>query len=131
MEAKKEQSSKHAQSFGARQPTMGGPNPGQVRRGQEGLGAALGVPLTLCFPPRQERGVWLSLLETLRERELLPAVTFTFSRGRCEDQAAALGSLDLLSGPERSQVRQFLTRCLARLRGSDRRLPQVWGLGAF
>ncbi|XP_053788963.1 SKI2 subunit of superkiller complex protein, partial [Vidua chalybeata] len=101
VEAKKEQSSKHAQSFGARQPTMGGPNPGQ------------------------ERGVWLSLLETLRERELLPAVTFTFSRGRCEDQAAALGSLELLSGPERGQVRQFLTRCLARLRGSDRRLPQV------
>uniref|UniRef100_A0A8U7NI48 Uncharacterized protein n=1 Tax=Corvus moneduloides TaxID=1196302 RepID=A0A8U7NI48_CORMO len=101
VEAKKEQSSKHAQSFGARQPTMAGPNPGQ------------------------ERGVWLALLETLRERELLPAVTFTFSRGRCEDQAAALGSLDLLSGPERGQVRQFLTRCLARLRGSDRRLPQV------
>ncbi|KAM3654682.1 LOW QUALITY PROTEIN: superkiller complex protein 2-like, partial [Ammospiza maritima maritima] len=101
VEAKKEQSSKHAQSFGARQPHHGGSNPGQ------------------------ERGVWLSLLETLRERELLPAVTFTFSRGRCEDQAAALGSLELLSGPERAQVRQFLTRCLARLRGSDRRLPQV------
>ncbi|XP_064557033.1 superkiller complex protein 2 isoform X1 [Zonotrichia leucophrys gambelii] len=101
VEAKKEQSSKHAQSFGARQPTLGGSNPGQ------------------------ERGVWLSLLETLRERELLPAVTFTFSRGRCEDQAAALGSLDLLGGPEKAQVRQFLTRCLARLRGSDRRLPQV------
>ncbi|XP_041321879.1 helicase SKI2W-like, partial [Pyrgilauda ruficollis] len=75
--------------------------------------------------PGQERGVWLSLLETLRERELLPAVTFTFSRGRCEEQAAALGSLELLGGPERAQVRQFLTRCLARLRGSDRRLPQV------
>ncbi|XP_058711423.1 superkiller complex protein 2-like, partial [Poecile atricapillus] len=101
VEAKKEQSSKHAQSFGARQPTMGAPNPGQ------------------------ERGVWLSLLQTLRERELLPAVTFTFSRGRCEEQAAALGSLELLSGAERAQVRHFLTRCLARLRGSDRRLPQV------
>ncbi|NXY25504.1 SKIV2 Helicase, partial [Atrichornis clamosus] len=124
VEAKKEQSSKHAQSFGARQPTMGGSNPGQVRWGCRGLGAVLGVLLTLC-PPWQERGVWLSLLETLRERELLPAVTFTFSRGRCEDQAAALGSLDLLSGPERGHVRQFLTRCLARLRGSDRRLPQV------
>uniref|UniRef100_A0A8U8BU24 Uncharacterized protein n=1 Tax=Geospiza parvula TaxID=87175 RepID=A0A8U8BU24_GEOPR len=75
--------------------------------------------------PGQERGVWLSLLQTLRERELLPAVAFTFSRGRCEEQAAALGSLELLGGPERARVRQFLTRCLARLRGSDRRLPQV------
>ncbi|XP_058710685.1 superkiller complex protein 2-like, partial [Poecile atricapillus] len=101
VEAKKEQSSKHAQSFGARQPTMGAPNPGQ------------------------ERGVWPSLLQTLRERELLLAVTFTFSRGRCEEQAAALGSLELLSGAERAQVRHFLTHCLARLRGSDRRLPQV------
>ncbi|XP_017695743.1 PREDICTED: helicase SKI2W-like, partial [Lepidothrix coronata] len=85
-------------------------------------GSPLTCPVAHLSP---ERGVWLSLLETLRERELLPAVTFTFSRGRCEDQAAALGSLDLLSGAERGSVRQFLTRCLARLRGSDRRLPQV------
>uniref|UniRef100_A0A674HF23 Helicase C-terminal domain-containing protein n=1 Tax=Taeniopygia guttata TaxID=59729 RepID=A0A674HF23_TAEGU len=103
----------------------------------EGLRAVLGVlgrsrgagvcPRGPTHPIRspQERGVWLSLLETLRERELLPAVTFTFSRGRCEEQAAALGSLELLDGPERARVRQFLTRCLARLRGSDRRLPQV------
>ncbi|XP_074427802.1 superkiller complex protein 2, partial [Larus michahellis] len=101
VEAKKERSSKHAQTFGAKQPTMGGTG------------------------PAQDRGVWLALLGLLRERGLLPVVAFTFSRGRCRDQAAALGSLQLLEAPERGRVRAFFQRCVARLRGADRRLPQV------
>ncbi|XP_072703917.1 LOW QUALITY PROTEIN: superkiller complex protein 2 [Ciconia boyciana] len=101
VEAKKERTSKHAQTFGAKQPTMGGTGPGQ------------------------DRGVWLALLGLLREREQLPVVAFTFSRSRCDEHADALGSLDLVSGAERGRIRLFFQRCVARLRGSDRRLPQV------
>ncbi|XP_039574931.1 helicase SKI2W-like, partial [Passer montanus] len=43
VEAKKEQSSKHAQSFGARQPTMGGSNPGQVLQLSDLLQRGIGV----------------------------------------------------------------------------------------
>ncbi|XP_051499779.1 SKI2 subunit of superkiller complex protein [Apus apus] len=100
MEAKKEQSSKHAQSFGAKQPNMGG-------------------------SPGQEQGLWLALLRLLQTRSLLPVVAFTFSRGRCWARAQALGGLDLLSPPERSHVRGFVHKCLGRLGGPDRRLPQV------
>lgn len=100
VEAKKERMSKHAQTFGAKQPTHQG-------------------------GPAQDRGVYLSLLASLRAREQLPVVVFTFSRGRCDEQASGLTSLDLTTSSEKSEIHLFLQRCLARLRGSDRQLPQV------
>ncbi|XP_035879745.1 helicase SKI2W isoform X3 [Phyllostomus discolor] len=100
LEAKKERMSKHAQTFGAKQPTHQG-------------------------GPAQDRGVYLSLLASLRRRAQLPVVVFTFSRGRCDEQAAGLTSLDLTTNSEKSEIHLFLQRCLARLRGSDRQLPQV------
>ncbi|CAK6447145.1 unnamed protein product [Pipistrellus nathusii] len=100
VEAKKERMSKHAQTFGAKQPTQQG-------------------------GPAQDRGVYLSLLASLRTRAQLPVVVFTFSRGRCDEQASGLTSLDLTTSSEKSEIHLFLQRCLARLRGSDRQLPQV------
>lgn len=83
--------------------------------------------LNLCpFPVLlQDRGVYLSLLASLRTRAQLPVVVFTFSRGRCDEQASGLTSLDLTTSSEKSEIHLFLQRCLARLRGSDRQLPQV------
>uniref|UniRef100_A0A8I3NUP8 Ski2 like RNA helicase n=1 Tax=Canis lupus familiaris TaxID=9615 RepID=A0A8I3NUP8_CANLF len=100
VEAKKERMSKHAQTFGAKQPTHQG-------------------------GPAQDRGVYLSLLASLRTRAQLPVVVFTFSRGRCDEQASGLTSLDLTTSSEKSEIHLFLQRCLVRLRGSDRQLPQV------
>lgn len=100
VEAKKERTSKHVQTFGAKQPTHQG-------------------------GPAQDRGVYLSLLASLRSRAQLPVVVFTFSRGRCDEQASGLTSLDLTTSSEKSEIHLFLQRCLARLRGSDRQLPQV------
>lgn len=80
--------------------------------------------------------MYLSLLASLRTRAQLPVVVFTFSRGRCDEQASGLTSLDLTTSSEKSEIHLFLQRCLARLRGSDRQLPQVgrgiwrrWGSG--
>lgn len=79
--------------------------------------------------------MYLSLLASLRARAQLPVVVFTFSRGRCDEQASGLTSLDLTTSSEKSEIHLFLQRCLARLRGSDRQLPQVrpsrygWGCG--
>ena len=70
--------------------------------------------------------MYLSLLASLRTRAQLPVVVFTFSRGRCDEQASGLTSLDLTTSSEKSEIHLFLQRCLARLRGSDRQLPQVW-----
>ncbi|XP_040547233.1 helicase SKI2W [Gallus gallus] len=101
VEAQKQRASKHTQSFGAKQPHGGGSGPGQ------------------------DRAMWHSLVALLQAQGQLPAVAFTFSRGRCDAHAAALGRTDLSSAAEKGRVRGFVRRCLARLRGGDRRLPQV------
>ncbi|XP_067416357.1 superkiller complex protein 2 [Emydura macquarii macquarii] len=101
VEAKKERTSKHAQTFGAKQPLH--------------PGAGLG----------QDKSVWLSLIDALRKRDQLPVVAFTFSRARCDDNAAALTTVDLTTGAEKSEVHVFFQKCIARLKGSDRQLPQV------
>lgn len=101
VEAKKERTSKHAQTFGAKQPTHVAAGPGQ------------------------EKGVWLSLVDALRKRDQLPVVAFTFSRARCDDNAAALTTLDLTTSTEKSEVHVFFQKCISRLKGSDRQLPQV------
>lgn len=77
----------------------------------------------------QDRAMWHSLVALLQAQGQLPAVAFTFSRGRCDAHAAALGRTDLSSAAEKGRVRGFVRRCLARLRGGDRRLPQVGALG--
>uniref|UniRef100_A0A672TYZ7 SKI2 subunit of superkiller complex n=1 Tax=Strigops habroptila TaxID=2489341 RepID=A0A672TYZ7_STRHB len=97
-------SSKSGQNFGAKHPTMAPTTPGQ-------------------------RGMWLALLGLLQEREQLPVVAFTFSRSRCDDHAAAIGPMDLLSPTEKVRSRLFFQRCIGRLRGPDRRLPQVVAMG--
>uniref|UniRef100_A0A8D0H0W4 SKI2 subunit of superkiller complex n=1 Tax=Sphenodon punctatus TaxID=8508 RepID=A0A8D0H0W4_SPHPU len=101
MDAKKERASKHSQTFGAKQPTHSGSGPGQ------------------------DKSVWLSLLDMLRKRDQLPVVAFTFSRNRCDDNAAALTTVDLTSSTEKSEIHIFFQKCIARLKGSDRQLPQV------
>uniref|UniRef100_A0A8C5MUA5 SKI2 subunit of superkiller complex n=1 Tax=Leptobrachium leishanense TaxID=445787 RepID=A0A8C5MUA5_9ANUR len=99
VDAKKERSSKYSQTFGARHPHGGGAG--------------------------HDKGTWLSLVQSLRQRDALPVVVFTFSRVRCEQNAAALTTLDLCNTSERSEVQTYYTKCLSRLRAEDRRLPQV------
>ncbi|KAM8952765.1 superkiller complex protein 2 [Pelodytes ibericus] len=99
VEAKKERSSKYSQTFGARHPHGGGAG--------------------------HDKGTWLSLVQSLRQRDSLPVVVFTFSRTRCEQNAAALSTVDLCNTSEKSEVQTYYTKSLSRLRGADRQLPQV------
>nr|XP_039270547.1 helicase SKI2W-like [Styela clava] len=99
IDAKKERTSKHQKSFGAK----------------SGKGAT----------PGSDKGVWLSIVERLRKKEQLPVVAFTFSRKRCDDNASMLTSLDLTSSAEKSEIHIFFNKCVQKLKGSDRKLPQV------
>ncbi|KAI5087367.1 helicase SKI2W isoform X1 [Silurus meridionalis] len=100
VEAKKERTSKHAQSFGTKK-------------------------VSQSTTPNQDRAVWQTLLHFLSERQQTPVVAFTFSRTRCDDNARALTSLDLTTSVEKNEIHSFFLRSLSRLRGGDRQLPQI------
>ena len=73
----------------------------------------------------QDKNVWLSLVTKLRKSDQLPVVAFTLSRRRCDENAASLESLDLTSTSEKREIKVFFNKCIQRLKGSDKVLPQV------
>ncbi|XP_047460364.1 helicase SKI2W [Mugil cephalus] len=99
VDAKKERTSKHAQSFGTKN--------------------------THNTSASQDRTVWLTLLHFLSQRQQTPVVAFTFSRTRCDENARSLDSMDLTSSKEKAEIHSFFQKSLSRLRGGDRQLPQI------
>ncbi|XP_034277358.1 LOW QUALITY PROTEIN: superkiller complex protein 2 [Pantherophis guttatus] len=101
VDAKKDRTSKHSQTFGAKQPMHAGAGPGQ------------------------DKNIWLSLIDMLRKKDQLPVVAFTFSRNRCDENASMLTTIDLTTTTEKSEIHVFFQKCISRLKGTDRQLPQV------
>lgn len=126
VDAKKERTSKHNQSFGTRNTSS------QVTSASQVV-APHSFP-SCAFPPRvssrvssspQDRNVWLTLLHFLSQRQQTPVVAFTFSRARCDENARSLDSLDLTTSVEKAEIHSFFQKSLGRLRGGDRQLPQA------
>ena len=61
----------------------------------------------------------------LSKRELLPIVSFVFSRKRCDDNINMLSSMDLNTQAEKSEVHQFIQKSIMSLSKEDRHIPQV------
>ncbi|XP_031255224.1 DExH-box ATP-dependent RNA helicase DExH11 isoform X2 [Pistacia vera] len=74
---------------------------------------------------RSEASIWLSLINKLSKKSLLPVVIFCFSKNRCDKSADALTGTDLTTSSEKSEIRIFCDRAFSRLKGSDRSLPQI------
>ncbi|EGZ09585.1 hypothetical protein PHYSODRAFT_318253 [Phytophthora sojae] len=72
-----------------------------------------------------DQGEWTKLINTLKDKSLLPVVVFAFSKRLCEESANKLAKLDLSTPSERSEIHLFLETSVQRLQGSDRELPQV------
>lgn len=100
VDAKKERTSKHAQSFGAKNASHN-------------------------TTASQDRAVWLTLLHFLSQRQQTPVVAFTFSRTRCDENARSLDSMDLTTSVEKAEIHSFFQKSMSRLRGGDRQLPQI------
>jgi hypothetical protein len=82
--------------------------------------------------------LWIHLIGLLKKKELLPVVVFTFSKRRCEENAASMPNTDLCSAAEKSEVHVAIERSLTRLKGEFcfSCLPVGWllltvGLGWF
>ncbi|KAM9838391.1 superkiller complex protein 2 [Aulostomus maculatus] len=100
VDAKKERTSKHAQSFGTKNTSHN-------------------------TTASQDRAVWLTLLHFLSQQQQTPVVAFTFSRTRCDENARSLDSMDLTNSVEKAEIHSFFQKSLSRLRGGDRQLPQI------
>ena len=75
--------------------------------------------------PMQEKNILITLVDHLKKQDKMPVVLFTLSRNRCDQNASLLTSVDLTTTMEKSDIMHFINRCIQRLKGSDRKLPQV------
>ncbi|OCK83338.1 antiviral helicase [Lepidopterella palustris CBS 459.81] len=73
----------------------------------------------------QDRNIWVHLVQHLRNKELLPACIFVFSKKRCEENAEALSNLDYCTAAEKSAIHMTIEKSIARLKPEDRVLPQI------
>ncbi|KAG9222318.1 hypothetical protein CCMSSC00406_0002653 [Pleurotus cornucopiae] len=106
---------------------------GQQRGGQRGgrgtvtpaRGVARGGGPPRTIHSATDKNLYVHLLANLRKKGLLPVVIFTFSKKRCEENAGTLINSDLCTSVEKSEVHVAIEKALSRLKGSDRKLPQI------
>ncbi|KAI6180853.1 hypothetical protein M3Y98_00765800 [Aphelenchoides besseyi] len=72
-----------------------------------------------------DRSVYSNLTAFLQQKDFMPCVIFVFSRKRCDDNANMMQSADLTTAKEKSEITRFFNKCIDRLKGSDKILPQV------
>ncbi|PPR06143.1 hypothetical protein CVT26_005365 [Gymnopilus dilepis] len=117
------------QRVGARgaAPARGQQRGGPPARGGRGAPIARGggssAPRTMHTGA--DKNLYVHMLGNLRKKTLLPVVVFTFSKKRCEENAATLTNLDLCTSVEKSEIHVAVEKALSRLKGSDKKLPQI------
>ncbi|ULT95328.1 hypothetical protein L3Y34_004213 [Caenorhabditis briggsae] len=77
------------------------------------------------WPGKNDKNIYLNLINFMKCADQLPMVIFVFSRKRCDDNAQMLSSMNLTTEVEKQHVRTFFSQCIQRLKGSDKELPQV------
>ncbi|WRT70395.1 uncharacterized protein IL334_007393 [Kwoniella shivajii] len=102
----------------------GAPAPAAAGRGGAGGRGGRGGGFGGRPSHQLDQNVWTHLINYLKKNNLLPVVSFVFSKKRCEEYAQTL-SMDLNSAKEKSEVHTTWERALTRLKGSDKTLPQI------
>ncbi|KAI8918464.1 NUC185 domain-containing protein [Powellomyces hirtus] len=73
-----------------------------------------------------DRNMYIHLLGLLKKKQLLPVIIFSFSKRKCEEYANGLVNVDFTAGAaEKSEIHVFIEKCVGRLKGSDKELPQI------
>ena len=110
------------QRVGARgaAPARGQQRGGPPARGGRGAPIARGggssAPRTMHTGA--DKNLYVHMLGNLRKKALLPVVVFTFSKKRCEENAATLTNLDLCTSVEKSEIHVAVEKALSRLKGT-------------
>lgn len=61
----------------------------------------------------------------LKKREQLPVVAFTLSKKKCDANADMVRNISMVTMSEQSHIVTFFNKSMAKLKGTDRELPQV------
>jgi len=72
-----------------------------------------------------QKNALVKMVRTLETLKMTPTVVFCFSKKRIDEYASQLRMIDFTSAAEKSQIHVFCEKALDRLKGSDRRLPQI------
>ncbi|KAK1233069.1 Antiviral helicase ski2 [Marasmius sp. AFHP31] len=110
------------QRGGARGAAGRGGRAGAPARGGRGGGAG---PSSRTIHTGADKNLYVHLVVLLKKKNLLPVVVFTLSKKRCEENASTLTNQDLCTAVEKSEVHVAIEKALSRLKGSDRKLPQI------
>ncbi|TEB38714.1 translation repressor [Coprinellus micaceus] len=86
-------------------------------------GGTSNVPRTMHMGA--DKNLYVHLVGHLKKKNLLPVVVFTLSKKRCEENASTLTNQDLCTGVEKSEVHVAIEKAVSRLKGTDRKLPQI------
>lgn len=62
---------------------------------------------------RNKKSYVKEIIRNLQENDMLPAIYFTFSRKKCDEQMEKCASLDLVTKSEKAQIRQFIDEFIA------------------
>ncbi|KZT27539.1 antiviral helicase [Neolentinus lepideus HHB14362 ss-1] len=103
----------------------GGQRGGPPARGAPQRGGGRGAGPQRTVHQGADKSLYVHLLGHLKKKTLLPVVIFTFSKKRCEENAATLVNLDLCTALDKSEVHVTIEKALSRLEGSDKKLPQI------
>ncbi|KAJ9111455.1 hypothetical protein QFC19_001224 [Naganishia cerealis] len=108
-------------------PARGGGGRGAAQGGRGGSTGVThyGAPRSYGGAGSMDKNLWSQLVNHLKKIDLLPVVVFTFSKKRCEANAASLSAVDLNVASEKSEVHVTVEKALTRLKGTDKKLPQI------
>ncbi len=62
---------------------------------------------------KQQKNYVKEIVKNLHEQDMLPAIYFTFSRKKCDEQMESCAYLDLVTPGEKAQIRQFIDEYIA------------------
>lgn len=65
------------------------------------------------------------MIDMLKKKDKLPAVAFTFSKKKIDENAQNLLSKDLTTASEKSEIHIFFHSAIKKLKPPDQKLPQV------
>ncbi|KAE9409256.1 ATP-dependent RNA helicase [Gymnopus androsaceus JB14] len=100
----------------------GGRGAGPPARGRGGSGPSSS---SRTIHTGTDKNLYVHLLTLLKKKNLMPVVVFTFSKKRCEENASTLTNQDLCTSVEKSEVHVAVEKALSRLKGTDKKLPQI------